>query len=386
MQSPHIPITVLFVDHAPAIGGAEHSLLLILKNLNNSCWQPHLACVEGTLAKAGYNLNISVHEIMLPRLRQSPTTISGWWRAVSQLAQMTRDIDAAILIANTVRAALYAALAARIARRPFIWHMRDFWLSEAKPQRIWIDTLGKRALSSAATHIIANSHSVAAHLPTPAKVTVIHNGIDPERFEPTLDSTPFRTQYEIPQNAKVIGMVGRLRPWKGQERFLHMAAQILMAKPDTYFIVVGGDPFSVNDGYGQQLQTLLEDLALTDRVLFTGHLEDVRPALAAMDIFVHPGDPEPFGLVITEAMAMAKPVIAFAHGASPEIILDGVTGLMVSANDKAALAKAAIGLLENEHLVATFGQAGRQRIEDHFHIATTTKRIEDVFKQTLSSK
>jgi glycosyltransferase involved in cell wall biosynthesis len=375
---------ILFVDHAQALGGAEHSLLLILQHLDKGRWQPHLACSQGALAESAAKLGIFHHVIELPRLRGSGRFPFDWRRSVRQLAKLARQLDSAVLYANTVRAALYSAAAARLAKRPFIWHMRDYWLSESKPDNGQIDTLLKRWLCRAASRVITNSQAVARHLPCSDKISVVLNGIDVSRYDPTRRGVTFKKRYEIPDDVPIVGTVGRLRPWKGQVRFLQMAARVKQQFPNTYFVIVGGSPFEVGDDYPQQLQQLTAELALTERVLFTGHLDDVRPALAAMSIFVHAGDPEPFGLVNVEAMAMGKPVVALGHGALPEIVVPGETGLLVLPGDKGGLAQAVNSLLAAPGQRQRLGEAGRERVLSHFTIQRTTAEIEVVLHEVTA--
>lgn len=358
--------TVLFLDHAPALGGAERSLLLLLKHLDRSRWQPHLACSGGPLAEAAAALGVPVHVVPMPRLRRSPRFLQDWLAGARAIVHLARQTGVILIHTNTVRSALYGGLAARLARTPFVWHMRDFWLSESRPRHIWADALGKRVLCATAARVIANSQAVAAHLPCRRKVIVVYNGIEIERFDPAMDGQPFRKQYGIPTDAALVGTVGRLRPWKGQDRFLRALARVREAVPGVWGIIVGGAIFGESDDYPERLQALAVDLGFAGRVVFTGHLEDVRPALAAMDLFVHLGDPEPFGLVNVEAMAMGKPVVAFAHGALPEIVADEETGLLVLPGDEAALAEAVIALLRDPAWRAAIGRAGRTRVEAHF--------------------
>ncbi|HZD56700.1 MAG TPA: glycosyltransferase family 4 protein, partial [Anaerolineales bacterium] len=149
------------------------------------------------------------------------------------------------------------------------------------------------------------------------------------------------------------------------------------------FVLVGGDPFNTGAQYERHLIRLAQDLAISHRVTFTGHLEDVRPALAALDIFVHPGDAEPFGLVNLEAMASGKPVVAFDHGALPEIVLQGETGILVPPKDPADLAEAVISLLKDPHQRAQMGQRGRQRACSHFRIQETAAKTAHLYEQLL---
>jgi glycosyltransferase involved in cell wall biosynthesis len=369
---------ILFVDHAPALGGAEHSLLLLLRHLDRTRWQPHLAGVQGALLAAAADCGVAIHPLPMPRLRRSPRFPVDVWKTASALAGAAREASAALLYANTVRAAIYTAPVARRARLPFVWHMRDFWLSEAQPERPALDALGKRLLAASAALVLANSQAVAEWLPAMAgaKVQVVHNGIELAAFRPGDGRYAFRERHQIPPDAPVLGMVGRLRPWKGQERFLRLAARVRARHPDARFVVVGGAPFGVPGDYPDRLRRLAEELSLGESLVFSGHLDDVRPALAAFDLFIHPGDPEPFGLVNVEAMAMALPVVAFGHGALPEIVEDGVTGRLVPPGDEGALAAAALRLLDDPERRAQMGRAGRERVAEQFRIERTVEQID----------
>jgi glycosyltransferase involved in cell wall biosynthesis len=371
-----VTAVILFLDHAPALGGAERSLLLLLKHLDRAHWQPHLACAGGPLAEQAAALGVPVHTVPLSRLRRSARAPLDWLEGVRAVARLARRVGATILVANTVRAALYAASAARVVRTPFIWHMRDFWLSESRPHHLWADMAGKWLLCTAARRVVTNSRATAAHLPCPDKVVVVYNGIEVDRFDPAIDGSAFRQRCGIPPDVPLVGMVGRLRPWKGQDRFLRVLARVCEVISDAWGLVVGGSPFGLQDDYPQHLRRLAADLGLASRVVFTGQVADTRPALAAMDLFVHPGDPEPFGLVNLGAMAMGKPVVAFAHGALPEIVADGETGLLVPPGDEAALAGAMITLLGDPIQRRAMGQMGRMRVEAHFTAARMAKEVD----------
>ncbi|GAB4581816.1 MAG: glycosyltransferase family 4 protein [Anaerolineales bacterium] len=377
------PTPILFLDHASALGGAEFSLLLILKHLDRTRWQAQLACSPGQLAEKAQALGIPVHLTEFPRLRRSPRFFLDWWTGANEIARLARGIGARAVCANTVRAAVYTAPAARFARLPFIWHMRDFWLSEARPRFLWVDWVGKRLLMTNAARIIPNSHAVARQLPPSANIRVVHNAIEIETYHPTLDGQPFRARHGIPSEALVVGVVGRLRPWKGQERFVRAMAQVAETLPEARFLIVGGEIFGVQDAYERDLKQLVVSLELSEKVIFTGQVSDIRPALAAMDVFVHPGDPEPFGLVNIEAMAMGKPVVAFGHGALPEIVVDGETGLLVVPGEEAALAKAVRDLLHDPARGMAMGQAGRARVEQYFSARRLIGELEAVWGEVF---
>lgn len=372
---------VLFLDHASGLGGAEQSLLMLMRRLSEGSYQPHLASPDGELARRALSDGIDWHEVDYPRLRRSTTAASSLWRTAADLSRIAGAIDASIMYGNTVRATLYGQLAARRLGSSFVWHMRDFWLSESAPRFGGGDWLGKRALIGAATQVIANSEATARHLPASPKVTVVHNGVETARFLDLATGPAFRASVGIPADAPLIGMVGRLRPWKGQTRFVSMAARLAQRVPEAHFAIVGGTPLGESSDYLAELKALISNNGLDPVVHLVGHLDDPRPPLAAFDVFVHPGDPEPFGLVTVEAMAAAKPVVAFAHGALPEIVAHGRTGWLVQPYLIDEMADRVRSMVENATSRHDFGEAGRQRALNHFSAAETAAQVQRVLDQ-----
>lgn len=383
------PRPILFVDHADALGGAERSLLLLMSFLDRDRWQPHLIAAHGPLAEEASGAGIPVHLQDLPRLRGSSRSLLDLWQKAVGISKIAREIGAVLIHSNTLRATAYAALAARLAALPFVWHMRDYWLSEAEPASKWPDRLGKFIFCRMATRVLAISHAVAGVLPCSANLSVLHNGIDLSYFDEPLTAVGNKTSVlkaaGFPPESPVVGMVGRARPLKGQHIFLQMAGQLSACLPDCRFLVVGGDQFNVGDDYEAQLMTLCSQLGLDDYVHWTGQLDDVRPALEAMDIFVNPGVPEGFGLVNVEAMAMDKPVVAFDHGPLPEIVAHGETGLLVPPGDTAALARAVDRLLQDPARAHRMGREGRRRAESLFRIERTVNELEAHYQELIGT-
>lgn len=369
------PRTILFLDHAEALGGAEFSLLTLLSRLNRNQWLPLVACPHGALSEQLETQGITVFPVSMPRLRRSFGQIGSRVIAARDIQKIIHTEKADAVYANTVRSAFYGAVAAIFTGRPLIWHMRDFWTTEAEPAFKAGDRVSKVFLGLLSSRVIANSQAVAGQLPFQNKISVIHNGIEISNFDGFADKGE--------DGPQVIGMAGRLRPWKGQDRFLRVAAMVHRRLPRTAFVIVGGMPFGKTENALENLHKLASDLGIREAVRLTGHLPDIRPALAGMDIFVHPGEPEPFGRVIIEAMAAAKPVVAFAHGALPEIVVNGETGLLVAPGDENGLADAVCTLIEQPELARQMGFRGRKRVEDHFGAARMTAGIETILHEVL---
>ena len=384
MPENHLP-TILFVDHASALGGAEHSLLWIMAQLQQKGLSLHLACTDGELSTKAQEIGVDVHILSMPRLRHSSSSLLHLPKQALELARIARSIQADIIHSNTTRAAIYAALAGILSHRPHIWHKRDFWLGESVPSQPRLDAWGKKMICGASSKIITNSQATSRHLPCPTtKKVVIYNGIDLSRYDPGVDSDDFRIRFGISESAPVVGMVGRLRPIKGQEQFLRMAALVRAKNPEVHFLIVGGEVFQAEAGYKKELLALVKELHLEEVVTFTGHITDIPQALATMNVFVNPGEPEAFGLVNIEAMAMQKPVVAFAHGALPEIVTPE-TGILVPPGNVAALADAVAALLAEPQQAAAMGRQGRDRVAQNFTIQQTASKIAEVYHSLITT-
>ena len=368
-------IRVLYIDHAEALGGAEHSLLLLLKHLDRERFQPLLACNHGPLAEAAVALDVPVFPVEMPRIRGEPLGPLRLLRGGLALAKVIRRRRVDIVHSNVMRASFYAALAAKLSRQPLVWHVRDIH----PPSERWY----ARLMCRLSRRVIAISQAVAAPLPCPAKAAVVYNGLDLEEYPTGLDGAAVRAELGLPANAPLAGIVGRLRAWKGQDRFLRAAAMVAQQLPQARFLVIGGSIFAGSEAYEAGLRQLAVELGLAERVIFTGQRDDLPRLLAALDVLVHCSEAEPFGRVLIEGMAARRPLVAFADGAVPEIVLHGETGLLVEPGDELALAAAMIELLSDQERARRLGAAGRLRVERYFTAAQTARSVEAVYSHLL---
>jgi glycosyltransferase involved in cell wall biosynthesis len=159
----------------------------------------------------------------------------------------------------------------------------------------------------------------------------------------------------------IVGIVGRLQPWKGQEVFLRGAARLAEARADLRFMVVGGAILGWEGSYPEDLRRLAANLGIADRVHFAGHQADVHPWFDALDVVVHASFGEPFGLVLVEAMAHGKPLVATNLGGPLEIVEDGTSGLLVPPGDPERLAEAVGRILADPGLAMALSSAAVER-------------------------
>jgi glycosyltransferase involved in cell wall biosynthesis len=179
--------------------------------------------------------------------------------------------------------------------------------------------------------------------------------------------------------------VGRLAPWKGQREFLEAARLVATEWPEARFLVVGDVAFD-GPSYRDALRRLVRRLGLEDRVIFTGWRRDVPVVLAAADVLVHSSVlPEPFGLVIVEAMAMERPVVASRLGGPGEIVRDGHEGVLVDPRHPEEIAEALLRLAADPALRTCMGRTGRVRALGCFGAERFVQEMEAVLHEAAWS-
>lgn len=369
------PRTVLFVDHAEALGGAERSLLLLLSHLDRRRYTPLLACTASPLADAARALGIRTVVVDMPKIRRRADAPLLLVRGALALARVARRERVALVHSNVMRASFYAAPATRLAGRPLVWHVRD----------IHGEGWYLRLMCRLAAHAIAISRAVAAPIPCASRTSIVYNGLDLAGFE-LADGRRFRAESGLSPEQPLVGIVGRLVQWKGQRDFLDAAARVLQRHPETRFAVVGDALFTSDHDERADLRRYAERLGIAGSVLFTGHRDDVTDVMAGLDLLVHCSIAEPFGRVLIEGMAARCPVVAYADGGVPEIVEDGITGLLVPPRDTQALANAIDALLDDPVRRVTMGEAGRQRVAERFTAAATARQVEAIYDDILKNR
>lgn len=362
---------ILYVDiHGVVWGGGQLSLLGILENIDRKRFLPIVALpYEGDLSERIRSLGIEAEIIPFGTVKN--INIFATFFSVIKFCLFIKRKKIDLVHTNALRATFYAGLAAKISGVPLIWHARDLRATR------WVD----RLLSSLTTHIIAISEIVAERFPwfiRGRQISLIYNGIDIEKFKPGLKNTQIMSEFSIDKNMKVIGTVGHLVSRKGQEIFLQVASKILQHLADVKFLVVGEDVHQ-KGAHKKELEFLAQELKIKDKVIFTGFRNDIIEMMSVIDVFIFPFKDEAFGRAVIEAMAMAKPVIAYRHGALTEIIQDNETGLLVTADNPDELAEAIIRLINNPDDAERIGKKARIWVEQNFDLKVTVPKIEALY-------
>ena len=199
----------------------------------------------------------------------------------------------------------------------------------------------------------------------------------------SLEGSDLREQYGLGSDDKVFGIVGRIVKWKGHIEFLKAAFLVLDVVPDSKALIVGD--FSDGDlDYQEQIINMVEESGFKDRIILTGYVKQLGEIYSVLDVCVHASIwPEPFGLVIIEAMANAIPVIASNQGGPKEIITDGVNGYLISPKATEKLAETIISLLTNDELRKNIGNKGKEHVRDNYQADQYARSIEKIYSEAL---
>lgn len=215
--------------------------------------------------------------------------------------------------------------------------------------------------------------------------TVIYSGIDVPPPVGARDAEAMRAELGLDRTDFVVANVGRIDTWKGHHVFVRAVASLVPRIPRIKAIITG----EVSDGarlsgFDTDLRRLVEELGVASRIVFTGFYPNVPRVMAAADVAVHSAtEPEPFGRVIVEGMVAARPVIATNAGGVPEIIDDGVSGLLVPCGDVAAMADAMAYIHDHPAEAQALAEEGRRRAMERFAPERFASEMMAVYEQVF---
>jgi glycosyltransferase involved in cell wall biosynthesis len=387
-------LNVLFLNHTSEISGAERSLLDLLAALPGSV-RATVASPPGELQNAIADLGIPTSTITgtAGSLRlhplHTPRALAEMAVAAWQLRGIARRQHAELVHANSIRAGIIAGLA-RLQRAATVVHVRDC----LPPGPAATATM--RLIAATATTVIANSRYTAdwvrASAPR-ARPRVVYNALDLERWNPArIDRSAVRASLGAAgDRGLLLGVVAQLTPWKGQDTAIEALKLLRDDGVDAQLLLIGSirfrDPATRfdNEAYVRRLRELVSGAQLEDRVCWLGEREDVPDLIGALDVLLLPSWQEPFGRALMEAMAMGVPVIATEVGGPPELIENGLEGILLPPRVPSAWARAIGTLAGDPTLRAKMGGAGRDRVEQAFTIDRHVSAMIELYDGALAA-
>ena len=402
-----VPINILFIENSVGLSGSTMSLCTLLNYLDSDLFEAHIV--------------LSRHEqeaFLLGHLRRpGDLTVITARRSLRQTGMAQR-----ILESLGVRRRRLARLVIRFValldifavKFPYAWRLYRY----AKERRIALihqnngfdlgalilskllhvplvayqrgdewNSATVRWLAPYVRRYIANSEATQKNLLSlglPAtQISVVYPPLDLMTFDPRRASSVERKTFGLDDSNPCFGILGMLVGWKGHPVFLRAAKRVIDRMPDARAFIIGG-PLKGGEDYLQELRALAEELGIESQVIFTGFRSDVANLLPLLDVVVHTSvQPEPFGRVIVEAMAMKRPVVASGAGGPLEIIEDGRTGFLVPPGDDVILADRIVKLLEDTELARRIGEAGYVDVIERFSPQKHARSVAEIYEQLL---
>lgn len=375
------------------LGGAEAMLQTVLDGAHDSGHELELVFFQAgpwpaELAAAGLRVEV----IEAGRLRD----IHRWTATVGRLAQVFRRRQPDLILNWSAKTQLYGAPAAVLAGMAD----RVLWWQHAIQARHWIDRCAT-ALPAIAIGCSSDTVARAQAQLSPLRATFVvapgtrppggcsrtgvgnafpsHGGTQTVDRDTSASNGDAHTSHEdarrhdrspapldLPTDIPIVGLVGRMEPWKGQDRMLSAQALLRERGHRIHTVMVGGDAYDISPQYVRSLPRLVDRLGLAGAVTMTGQVPDAGPYIERMDILVNASDCEPFGIVLLEGMARGVAVVAVDAGGPAEYVEDGRTGVLARSGEPDALADALEPLLASPAVRHALGEAGRERFMQDF--------------------
>jgi glycosyltransferase involved in cell wall biosynthesis len=386
--------TVCLMANAVSGGGAERCVLELADSLNRHPEDGYRPWVlvphpDGPLVRALREARVDYEVIPLPAgfarmggqrpcrsLVAGLSSLPGLVSYFRRVAEAVRRRRTRLLHANGMKPFLLSALLGRALDVPVLWQLHSMY----PPREL---RLLRAICRLFPVELVAVSRAAARHFDGAAAIPVVHNGIDVEHYrrEP---HRHFHGALGLAPSDPVIGIVGVLRPGKGQLQFLQMAHRILQRRR-AGFVIIGDEVYDTlgHGTFRAQLRREVERLGMAGAVSFAGFREDAPEAYAGLDVSVHATfDQEAFGRVLIESMSCKVPLVATALDGVVEVVEHERTGLLVPPLDVPAMAAAVERLLDEPLMRKRLGEEGRRAVETRFsldrHRVAMARRYGDV--------
>jgi glycosyltransferase involved in cell wall biosynthesis len=365
-------IRLLSVQPVAERGGSDQLLLRMVRSLPSDEFDCHVALpAPSPLADAFSAAGATLHTVPMRRLstshgaREWGAYVAGWPIAVGRIARLIRRLDADVVHTNSLHS-LYGWAAAAVTRRPHVWHAREIVVQSGAAL-----ALERFLAHHFADRVICMSQAVAEQL-NAANVEVVNETVDPTEFRADLAGR-FRARVGIPDDAPLVGAVGRLDTWKGFDVLLDAFERAKARRPELHLVVAGAEVRG-KEQYAVGLAARAERMR---DVHWLGPRADTPEIYADLDVFVLPStEPEPYGIVVVEALASGTPVVVTDAGGAREIVDHAAadSGTLVPPRDTGALADALVAV--TSHSTSANSRAARRSLQP----APATGRFAEIFR------
>jgi len=375
-------MNILILHSSSDLYGASNVLFNVIKVLKNNGNNPIVVLSEeGPLSDKLRNHHIEVHIIRLGILRRKYFSVTGIINRLLLLRKADKSLRNLIieknikLVYSHTTAVLVGALVAHRLKLKHIWHVLEITTKPLFFVRImgWL-------LNKYSTSVITASDAVKAHWSQwvdPAKLKTIYNGLDCSPFANKAGN--LKKELNLSDQTMLIGMIGRVHFWKGQDYFVRIASEVLKLAPNAKF-VMAGDAFPGYEYLYKQNQKVIDEKGINDKIHNLGYREDIVNIMNSLDVFVLPSLlPDPFPTVVLEAMAAGKAIVATKQGGALEMIEEGESGVLIPIDDAKTAAEKMLRLINAAQERERMGNNAAKRVRNLFSERSFEMAIVEIF-------
>lgn len=379
---------IVFLHSSSELYGSDRSLLNLVKNLDKDKFNITVILPEdGPLVdkiNSFDNVEVIINELAV--LRRKNLSLSGMskyfielMRSIKFINNLIKEKSIDIVYTNT-SVIFVGGISAKICKVKSVWHIRE--IIKSKYERFIVSKI----VNIFSDYIIANSKATAEAISkNKDKVKVVYNAIDIEKNSGLEDIDEVYKEVAatiVKSNNKIkIGMAGRINRWKGQKLFVDMA-KLVSEENDNVEFLIAGDVYKGEDYILDDLKGYILESGVKDKIGLLGQVDNMSNFYKKLDIFVLPSiQPEPFGLVVIEAMNNKLPVVATNHGGPVEIIDNNIDGFLVDYKDAREMAQVVNKLIKDKELRNYIAANAEKKVKEKFNVSRYVDEISYILEE-----
>ncbi|MBI5469514.1 MAG: glycosyltransferase [Deltaproteobacteria bacterium] len=361
------PANIMHLVQGLEVGGLEHVVVSLIKGLDRSRYASSVCCFD-TLGSLAGSLNGSTKVHLLKRKQGID------YAYPFRLAAFLKREKIQILHLHNSTAYFYGVIAGKLAGTPVV-----IYTEHARDVRPNMKVrVADRVLSVFTDRVVAVAGFIKKNLVEqewfdPLKITIAYNGVDGSRFSAANDTAGIKKELGLGERSKVVGIVARLDPIKNHRSLIEAMDKVVKEFPDSVLLIIGDGPLR------GELTELVSRLGLEKNIRLLGTRGDVERLLSIFDVFVLSSLSEGLPLTLLEAMASGRPIIATGVGGIPEVIENGVDGIIVPPGNTESLAKAITGLLNDRDRALKMGVMAKRKFDLRFSLDGMIRRYEEIY-------
>lgn len=360
-------------------GGPDKTVLLVAEKANPEKFNVIIMYMRGVhdsefqIARWARDKGLTVHEV----LEHGKFDFDN----LRQINRIIRDNKIDIYHARDYKTCFFGFLVGLVNPRMKLVFTAHGWIIDNAKQKLytWLNLFSLKrydriiAVSKATKQIMVDSGI------DEKRIDLVYNAIDVDLWQRDTVESTFRSELQVPDSGKLVGVVGRLSKEKGIDTTLAVAQQVIAARPDTYFVLVGDGPNR------QEVENNLLELGLSKNVFLVGFRKDALNIYAGLDLFLSTSLTEGTPNTVLEALAMEVPVVHTAVGGVPEIVEDGVDGILCKVGDVAGISHIVLSVLNDEDKARQLRERGRHSVCSKFSFTARMQAIESLYEQVMVS-